>query len=175
MAFIFQSNPNQWRGMSQTKVGSTIHWYVTRYRNLMGKGNVVLFWEAAGAGPPSAAGLYGWGITTGEVYRDGDDWKIPVLFIEKWVREGSSTAPISRAEALGLPSWQDHLLKRFPAGTNFVVSVQQVQDLIRSYVQKRYPESSLSNALALSSQAPLEAAGLGEPKVLTWHDGGGSG
>ena len=158
MPLLFQANPDRWDLRASLKRGAVVRWYVTRYKSLMQPGMVVLLWSARGKKlPKTVRGLYGWGLTVGELQADdlGYD-RIPVRHVERWVDAeqdkaqvalDQQDAPLSAETVLQLPSWQDHLLGANPVGANFVVSEEQLAELADTLVLRRFRGSQLGQAL----------------------------
>ena len=155
MALLFQSNPEEWDLRGYLVPGNDASWLVTRYQALMYPGALTLLWEAQGRQRGPVRGLYGWGITTGEVRRNAAGrQRIPLKYVERWVLKSDKDLPASGHMAaipasvvLGLPHWSDHLLNKMSIGTNFLVSPEQVEELDRVVVQTKFPASQFAAAV----------------------------
>jgi hypothetical protein len=156
MALLFQSNPDQWDLRKHFEPGGYVSWFVSRYESSMYPGLPVLLWEAQGSKQKAIRGLYGWGITTDDVKQDATGrLRIRLQYIERWVSKANEklpleehVAPIPANEVLSLPAWKDtHLLAIMPIGTNFLVSVKQLEELSDQIVQNRFPSSQFKYAV----------------------------
>lgn len=172
MSLLFQSNPDQWDLRKHFEPQKYVSWHVSRYENLMWPGKLVLLWVAKGHEPPQVRGLYGWGITTGEVRPDShNELRIRLQYIERWVAKSDHDAdtppaqhraPIPASKILSLPSWKKHPLATIPAGTNFLVSEQQMRELLKVVgahglalqFQQAYEQSLSGSPLPLGSFEP---------------------
>ncbi len=157
VAFIFQSNPDRYQLREHLVPGKTVFWKAYQYRQKLRAGQLILLWEARGSQEPEVRGLYGWGITVGEIRGNNSHYEIPVTFIERWVHQsdrnlddlGKSTrAPIAAADVLVLPSWKSHRLARMPIGTNFPVNTNQLKEIVESLIKSRLSDSQFSKAVA---------------------------
>jgi len=145
MALLFQSNPDRWDLREHLIPDKHGLWFVSRYHALMHEGVLVLLWGAKGSLPESVKGLFGWGITTGEMERDMEGrTRIPLKYVERWVSKSDADAEadykdhmaaVPAAQVFALPSWQRHVLAVMPAGTNFVVGAKQLRELTESIVE----------------------------------------
>lgn len=155
MALIFQSNPDKWDIRFHLIPGKTVQWFVSRYKSLMQSGRLVLFWSAQGSQPPNVRGIYGWGISTGEMVKDKEgNLRLPVRYIERWVHPNdvqqktspeNQIAPISANSIRQLHSWSDHLLVINPIGGNFVINREQMLEFL-VLVKNIFPKSQLIKA-----------------------------
>ena len=170
MALLFQSSPDQWNLRRNLKPGRSDLWFVSRYQALMQPGRLVLLWEAKGTKAENVRGLYGWGVTIDELTRDTRGrLRIRLQYIERWVSKTDESkenreddiAPIAASEVLGLNTWRNHLLSVFAAGTNFVVTPEQLEELSERIVKVRFPKSKFREAV---EQYVVE--GRLDPKVL---------
>ena len=179
MALLFQSNPEEWDLRRFLIPGNDAAWFVTRYQALMYPGALALLWEAQGKLHGPVRGLYGWGITTGEIRRDaGGRQRIPLKYVERWVLQSDREhapdghmAAIPAAVVLSLPTWSDHLLNKMPIGTNFLVSPEQVEELARELVQKIFPASQF--AAAVKKELAGDSLEPGTFKFITVYQGEG--
>ena len=113
MGLLFQSNPNRWDLRKYLIPGEYGSWFVSRYQALMHEGILVLLWEAKGSKPDAVKGLYGWGVTTGEMKPDAAGrTRIPIKYIERWVSKRDhethvpvkdQIAPVAAAQLLRSP------------------------------------------------------------------------
>ena len=159
MGLLFQANPNHWDLREYLQPGQYGSWFVSRYQALMHEGVLVLLWEAKGSKPSAVKGLYGWGITTGEMHRDAEDrTRIPLKYIERWVSKSDRdsdvadqdhVAPIGAAQLFALPSWKGHVLAVMPVGTNFMVGARQLLELTDSIVDTTFSGSQFRRAVEL--------------------------
>lgn len=167
MAFLFQSNPDQWDLRRYLQPGQHVAWFVSRYQSLMRPGALVLLWEAQGRQSPAVKGLYGWGITTDGVYTDDEGRRrIRLRYVERWVHPADNAgqvpdehhiAPVPAKAVMALPGWQDHPLAVMPIGTNFLVTVEQLQELWHRLLDVNLPGSQLGQVLPLEVQGvPLD-------------------
>jgi hypothetical protein len=160
MALLFQSNPNQWNLRKFFVPGDYAAWFVYRYKTLMDSGQLVLLWSAKGrTGSRAIKGLYGWGITTNSPQDYSGELRIPLKYIERWVSKNDYVnkvpiekhiAPIPAKTVFQLPSWKNHLLAVMPIGTNFLVTKEQLNELLYRIVSVRFPTSQLRQAVNLS-------------------------
>jgi hypothetical protein len=156
MALLFQSNPDQWDLRKYLTPGDEESWFVNRYFTYMKPGVLILLWEAQGSQSPEVRGLYGWGITLGEPVPDRRGrLRIPLQYVERWVNaadvngrvpESRHIAGVPAKVVLELPSWHNHPLNRMPAGTNFVVTAEQLRAL-HALVSREYPASAFGLAV----------------------------
>ncbi|MBN1857392.1 MAG: hypothetical protein JW846_10635 [Dehalococcoidia bacterium] len=159
MGLLFQSNPNRWDLRKHLIPGEHGSWFVSRYQSLMHEGALVLLWESKGSMPDSVKGLYGWGITTGEMKPDAEGrMRIPLRYIERWVSkndhdthvpEKDHVAPVAAAQVFALPSWKAHVLAVMPVGTNFLVGARQLLELTESVVDTTFAGSQFRRAVEL--------------------------
>ncbi len=157
MALLFQSNPDQWNLRKYLKPGGHVRWFVSRYQTLMRPGALVLLWVAKGSQSPQIKGLYGWGVTTDEVKQDDEGrLRIRLQYVERWVSktddekkvdDENHIAPIPADKVLDLPAWKDHLLAVMPAGTNFLVTAEQLQELTDNIVDAKFQGSQFRRAV----------------------------
>lgn len=176
MALLFQSNPDEWDLRGHMYPGRSVSWYVSRYQTFTYHGALVLLWEAQGHKPKAVRGLYGWGVTIGDVQQDAPTgrMRIPLRYTERWRRkddEGKEMredmAPISAHEVLSLGAWENHLLNLMPIGTNFLVTLEQLDELITKIVKVRFPKSRLYEAFKLeSNEECLDASNFVTPKPI---------
>ncbi len=137
--------------------GRSVSWFVSRYKSLMHPGQIVLLWNAKGKSSLNVKGLYGWGITTGEPKHDSTGkFRINVEYIERWISKHDAinnvppenqNAPVSAGNVLALPSWKGHLLATMPIGTNFLVTQDQLDELLNQIIDVRFPSSQLRRAV----------------------------
>ena len=181
MALLFQSNPDQWDLRRYLRPGAKASWSVSRYLKYMNPGVLALFWEAQGSEDPAVKGLYGWGIILAEPAPDERGrLRIPLQYIERWVSaddgkrrvpESDHTAGIPAPQVLSLPSWQDHLLAKMAAGTNFIVLPDQLEEL-SDLVQTKYPGSAFPIAAQLATERkPLDVGQFAMQYVEEVDDG----
>lgn len=158
MAFLFQSNPDQWDLRRYFVPGRSAAWFVSRYQSLLYPGALVLLWEAQGSAGRAVRGLYGWGITTaGPAADERGKLRVPLLYVERWVRAGEldsppteQHAPVMANDLLALPAWSDHLLATLPSGTNFLVTEPQLRELAELLRDRLDPQSNFHAALQLN-------------------------
>ncbi|MFN2133264.1 MAG: hypothetical protein ACK2VD_22250 [Anaerolineae bacterium] len=182
MAFLFQSNPDQWDLRRHLVPGSYVSWFVSRYQALMGPGALVLLWEAQGSRPKAVKGLYGWGILTEEPAPDGGRLRVRLMYVERWITEKDKDtpledhlAPIPGTDVLALPAWQDHLLAVMPIGTNFLVTPEQLEQLSDRIVTLRFPDSQLDRAVRVANDGQqLDPSGFAHELIYERqeHDDG---
>ena len=159
MAFLFQSNPDQWDLRRHLTPGNHVSWFVSRYQALMRPGALVLLWEARGSGPRAVRGLYGWGIMTEEPAPDATGrLRVRLQYVERWISKKdrdipreNHTAPLPGAAVLALPAWKDHLLAVMAIGTNFLVTPNQLEQLSERIVTVRFPDSQFGRAVRAES------------------------
>ena len=168
MAFLFQSNPDQWSLLENIKPGKYVSWFVSRYKSYMYPGVPVLLWQSKGSDSKNLPykGLYGWGITTEEVKLDVEGRsRIRLQYIEHWIpkldpitNEPCQRAPLPADKVLSLPSWKEHLLATMPIGTNFLVNSKQLEELFYSLIDEHFPKTQFRKVIESNSKGiPLNA------------------
>jgi len=182
MALLFQSNPEQWDLRQYLKPGGRVSWFVSRYLSYMKPGTLTLLWEAQGEQQKAVKGLYGWGILQAEPARDvRGRLRVPLIYIERWVSAGDvrnkvpepqHMAAIPADDILKLGSWRDHLLAKMPIGTNFLINVNQIEELSR-IVMKKYPTSAFEQAADLDKAGKTLTTEEYETKVIEEEVGDG--
>ena len=166
MALLFQANPDQWDLREKLIPGQMVRYFVTRYRNLIGKGALVLLWSAQGRTTRSnlaVSGLYGWGITSDDVREQEGRYRIPLQYVERWITASDNddkvppaeqSAPIPATEVLTLSTWQDHLLNLVRVGSNFLMTDEQMDQLWQELVAGRIANSQLGAAIDAERNNP---------------------
>lgn len=179
-AVLFQSNPDRWDLRRSLQPGEEENWHVKQYRGEMHSGRLVLLWEAKGRKEEAVKGLYGWGITTREVWSRANEAMIGLQYVERWVDknddarsvpDGEHVAAIPGKDMLGLPSWSQHRLNTMPMGTNFLVSREQLEELSERIVKVRLPDSRLPEAVSRAISGEAISPDLFEPvRVVVKED-----
>jgi len=183
MAFLFQSNPDQWDLRRHLVPGNYVSWFVSRYQALMRPGALVLLWEAQGSRSKAVKGLYGWGILTEEPAPDpGGRLRVRLMYVERWIAQTDKDtpledhlAPILGIDVLALPAWQDHLLAVMPIGTNFLVTPEQLEQLSDRIVAPRFPDSQFDRAVRTANDGQqLDPSGFAHELIYERqeHDDG---
>lgn len=128
-AWIFQGKPDIYPLDSYLLPGNTETWLVSRFRDEMKKGDIVLFWQS---GPRQSRGLYGWGITKSQQLSYDENWGYGIL-IEYKVRfePHINVSEIEKSNAL-----KDNPLLKMPIGTNFRLTEIE-QSKLRELILKK--------------------------------------
>lgn len=124
VSFIFQSVVGRYDLREVLRPGETVNWYATRYRRDMKPGCAVFFWMG---GDVALRGLYGWGRITSKPYRE-PGWSahgVDVQYVERF----ANFVPADEFK-------RDRILKRMlllraPQATNFLLSAQEEEALLK--------------------------------------------
>ena len=124
-AWIFQGRPSRYDVAEELKPGKYEEWVASAGYREMQPGDVVFFWRAS-EGEPQRRGLYGWGKIVEEpnVDKNSGNWvrvqykcNFPKFISYNALAENTVVAT--------------HQLFRMPIGTNFSVSEEQLQELLK--------------------------------------------
>jgi len=169
-ALLFQSTPRLWSLAERLHAGEVIPWKVTRYKGHLQRGGLVLFWSSEALGRDDARGLWGWGIITGDSPKltRGVE-RLPVTCVERWsVKDQPLAAPVPARTVFALSSWQQHVLGRFAAGTNFVVDLPQLKETAE-VIGRLSKTSQLGRAVKAIERGELLDPRKFKPATLEWQ------
>lgn len=122
--WIFQGKPERYSLREKLVPGEKETWLVSRYRNEMSMNDVVLFWSS---GNEVIRGFYGWGQITQDKAQYFDEWGygVEVLYQARFDPHIS----IDDVRKSGILN--DNTLLKMPIGTNFKVSKNEYDSLLK--------------------------------------------
>ena len=120
--WIFQGKPERYSLAEKLIEGERETWLVSRFKDEITKGDIVLFWSS---GRQAVRGLYGWGEVTQDAVQYFDDWGygIEVLYKVKFDEH------IGVNQVRGSGALEGNVLLTMPIGTNFKLSPQEYKRL----------------------------------------------
>ena len=123
-SWIFQGKPERYPLKEKLVKGNRETWLVSRYKDEISKGDIVLFWSS---GDAIIRGLYGWGEVTQDSvqYYDGWGYGIEVLYKVRF----KSHIGINQVRKSGILN--DNVLLKMPIGTNFRISALELKNLCK--------------------------------------------
>lgn len=123
-SWIFQGKPERYPLNEKLVKGDRETWLVSRYKDEISKGDIVLFWSS---GDESIRGLYGWGEVTQDSVQYYDDWGygIEILYRVRFKRH----IGVNQLRESGILN--DNVLLKMPIGTNFKISPHEYTDLCK--------------------------------------------
>ncbi|NOX91321.1 MAG: EVE domain-containing protein [Gammaproteobacteria bacterium] len=121
-SWIFQGKPERYPLKEKLVKDNRETWLVSRYKDEISKGDIVLFWSS---GNENIRGLYGWGLITQNSVQYYDDWGYGIEVLYK-VRFKNHIG-INQIRKSGILN--NNVLLRMPIGTNFKISVNEYQEL----------------------------------------------
>ena len=130
MAFIFQAKPAIYDLTARLEVGREVGWLASRYRDRMGRGDVVYYWSA---GEADRRGVYGWGLITsdGAFVDSKGTYRVAVTCQKIFPTH------INVSEFRLHPVLSDLQILRSAMGTNFLLTEEESQAM-RSLVEARF-------------------------------------
>jgi hypothetical protein len=120
--WVFQGKPERYPLNEKLVVDNRETWLVSRFKDEISKGDIVLFWSS---GKESVRGLYGWGLITQDAvqYYDGWGFGIEILYKVKF-KNHVGIDQVRESTVL-----DNNVLLKMPIGTNFRISPQEYRGL----------------------------------------------
>ena len=137
MSFIFQGIPDHYDLRRQLKVGHSVAWVASRYRQEMKRENTVYFWRG---GDRKYRGIYGWGVIIDDspTLDNQGIYRVRVEYQKNFL-DHDPPIFISSDDIAKQPSLRDLLILRMPIGTNFLLTEIQEQGIRSLIIRKLGP------------------------------------